>query len=230
MHTKTVVVMALLGLSQAVKLDVKQGNSEGKGQGIRSEDMTTEERHNAAFGQFIANQRRNYRSTEELEKRRAIFEEHLNEIERNNADPDRQFEMEINDFADEDEEERAQHRGLREDMIPDEAEDPEDAKPTILADVGQYPKSYDLRDQGQCPPIRNQGRCGSCWAFANIANIETAIAKKYGYTGSDIPDLSEQQLTNCVNSGCYGGHMYYALSWERSYNLDLEMHQPYSGI
>ena len=77
MHTKTIVVMALLGLSQAVKLDVKQGNSEGKKGGIAEEDMTKEEKHNAAFGQFIAKEKKSYKSAEELKKRREEFEKQL---------------------------------------------------------------------------------------------------------------------------------------------------------
>ena len=67
-------------------------------------------------------------------------------------------------------------------MIPNEDDDPEDAKPTILADVGTFPSSYDLRDYGHISPIRNQGRCGSCWAFAFVGSYESAMAKKYGYS------------------------------------------------
>ena len=55
-------------------------------------------------------------------------------------------------------------------------------------------------------PVRDQGSCGSCWAFAAVAAIESSqrirMNKKY--------DLSEQQLTSCTyldKDGCDGGWM-----------------------
>jgi C1A family cysteine protease len=52
-------------------------------------------------------------------------------------------------------------------------------------------------------PIKNQGSCGSCWAFSICAQFETAILKKDGVT----VDLSEQNLVSCNNYGwgCNGG-------------------------
>jgi hypothetical protein len=62
---------------------------------------------------------------------------------------------------------------------------------------------------GKVPPIRNQGGCGSCWAFAATA----AVSSRYAIsTGQAPPVLSEQQIVSCVNSlngfgsaGCNGG-------------------------
>ena len=52
-------------------------------------------------------------------------------------------------------------------------------------------------------PIKNQGSCGSCWAFSIAAQFETAILKKDGVT----VDLSEQWLVSCntYGWGCNGG-------------------------
>lgn len=56
---------------------------------------------------------------------------------------------------------------------------------------------------GYASSIKNQGSCGSCWAFSSIANMEAAIIKA---TGVEY-DLSEQYLVSCNNYGwgCNGG-------------------------
>jgi C1A family cysteine protease len=65
------------------------------------------------------------------------------------------------------------------------------------------PEKYDLRDLGAVSPVRNQGSCGSCWAFAGIAVMESALLVN-GVT--DKSDLSEQDVVSCdsSNSGCGG--------------------------
>ena len=54
-------------------------------------------------------------------------------------------------------------------------------------------------------PIKNQGECGSCWAFSTVAAIEARYKMRYG----DFKLLSEQQLVDCAgnynNHGCDGG-------------------------
>lgn len=70
------------------------------------------------------------------------------------------------------------------------------------------PNSFDWRDITGLPPIRNQGGCGSCWAFATVGVLECAIKIREGQT----VDLSEQWLVSCNSFGysCAGG--WYALS------------------
>jgi hypothetical protein len=64
------------------------------------------------------------------------------------------------------------------------------------------PASFDWRDHNGCTPIRNQGGCGSCWAFAAIGTIESAILINDGLS----TDLSEQWLVSCTSAGsCSGG-------------------------
>jgi len=59
-------------------------------------------------------------------------------------------------------------------------------------------------------PIRDQGSCGSCWAFSAISTWESAWFLKTG----NLLSLSDQQLVDCStsNSGCNGGWM--ANAWE----------------
>jgi hypothetical protein len=76
--------------------------------------------------------------------------------------------------------------------------------PTITPDVKRaLPGSYDWRSVTGLPPVRNQGGCGSCWAFATVGVLECAIKIK----DAQIVNLSEQWLVSCNRSGwsCEGG-------------------------
>ncbi|HNQ25045.1 MAG TPA: C1 family peptidase, partial [Phycisphaerae bacterium] len=65
------------------------------------------------------------------------------------------------------------------------------------------PASFDWRDYGGLPPARNQGNCGSCWAFSTMGALECNIKVVDGVS----TDLSEQWLVSCNSDGwgCDGG-------------------------
>ena len=73
---------------------------------------------------------------------------------------------------------------------------------------------------GRVAPVRDQGQCGSCWAFSAVACAESAIAIK---ENAAVVPLSEQELTSCSgsfgNAGCGGGWMDYAFSYMRANGL-----------
>jgi len=82
-----------------------------------------------------------------------------------------------------------------------------DAAPAVTGRV-RAPTPVDWTAQGKVQKVKNQAQCGSCWAFAAIAALESAAAIK---GGGAVPDLSEQQLVDCAgsegNQGCNGGLM-----------------------
>jgi C1A family cysteine protease len=80
--------------------------------------------------------------------------------------------------------------------------------------------------------VKNQGSCGSCWAFAAIAALEGTIAAEKGWTGNDVPNLSEQQLVDCdsQSDGCDGGWMYWAYDYLKNKNICTEDEYPYTGV
>jgi C1A family cysteine protease len=65
------------------------------------------------------------------------------------------------------------------------------------------PASVDWRTKGAVNPVKNQGQCGSCWAFSATCAIEGHHAIQQG----QLISLAEQQLVDCDKScyGCNGG-------------------------
>lgn len=73
-------------------------------------------------------------------------------------------------------------------------------------------------------PVRNQGQCGSCWAFAGVGVLESALARKHP---NRLYDLSEQQMMDCSRMGCRGATLTSTLMYLRRYALCPESMRPY---
>jgi C1A family cysteine protease/predicted secreted protein len=92
------------------------------------------------------------------------------------------------------------------------------AEPSILHSPSSLdsplglPSAYNWCDQGGCTPVKNQGSCGSCWAFGTVGPLESNIKIQDGLE----KDLSEQYLVSCNTDGwsCNGGW------WAHDYHLD----------
>mgnify|MGYP000271237931 CR=1 FL=1 len=101
----------------------------------------------------------------------------------------------------------------------------EPERDTNLRSLRRLPKRLDYVKRGLVTPVKQQGGCGSCWAFSTAAVVEGAVAKATGV----LTDFSTQQLVSCSkgiivngtdisNNGCKGGHPSVALlnigQWE----------------
>lgn len=93
------------------------------------------------------------------------------------------------------------------------------------------PESIDYREKNVVNEVKNQGNCGSCWAFGTVQACESAYALKYG----TLNVCSEQNLVDCVYqcSGCGGGFEYMALdhilNGQKGY-LMAEKDYPYKAV
>jgi hypothetical protein len=89
-----------------------------------------------------------------------------------------------------------------------------------VVDPGALPDNYDLRDLGLVTPVKDQGQCGSCWAFGSTSAFEGSLL--LSKTGTF--DLSEQQVVSCdtAYSGCNGGDYAYDFMVEKGQALEQD--------
>jgi len=155
-------------------------------------------------------------SQKEYEEREAIFNQNLEQIRVHNADPASSWKMGINQFTDMREDEnffgldtgmsKLNHKGSRpvRSGFPMLGASIEGGK----RDISDLPESVDWRTRGIISPVKDQGHCGSCWAFAAVANLESYFAKASG----ELHTMSVQQILDCTpnpeecggTGGCQG--------------------------
>lgn len=97
-------------------------------------------------------------------------------------------------------------------------------------DDDDLPSQVDWTKKGVVARVKDQGNCGSCWAFSAVAAIESANAIKKG----KLVELSEQELIDCSfqegNMGCDGGWMHNAFQFViDNHGIDTESSYVYHG-
>jgi cathepsin F len=88
-----------------------------------------------------------------------------------------------------------------------------------------HPAHLDWREKGVVTPVKSQLNCGSCWAFATVATVESAYAVAHG----QLRNLSEQELLDCNmdNNACDGGDVDKAFQFVHERGLMFEDAYPY---
>jgi cathepsin L len=178
------------------------------------------------FTDFQERFSKRYNNLEEMETRFQIFQSNLRKIIIHNLDRTQNFTMGVNQFTD---------------LTPQEFKDQYIGG--LKTEVGSYgcksfssggsglPSSVDWRNKGVVNPVRDQGQCGSCWAFATTANAESVWAISTG----KLLDLSEEFLVDCAsgpgyyNMGCNGGQPDSAFKYMINNGQCTEASYPYKA-
>ena len=179
---------------------------------------------NSEFTSYMSKYGKTYAAPEEARYRLRVFNDNLLKIKEHNA-KNLPWTLGVNKFADVSAEEFAyKFCGC--------AKDPKTRGTRQTTLVGDVPARVDWREQGAVTPVKNQGMCGSCWAFSTTGTTEGAYFLKTG----NLVSLSEQQLVDCArdpeyeNFGCSGGWPWSAVDYVTKHGLCTEEDYPYKGV
>lgn len=183
------------------------------------------------FDSWTQDHGKEYEHTKEKARRFEIWRDNHAKIEKhNNQKPSPNFILGHNEYSDMTHDEFLDYFNL----IQAENYIPQNSNTGASEEVDRALRGMSLPDYvnwvsaGAVTPVKNQGPCGSCWAFATTGALEGAMAVK---TGNLVP-LSEQNLLDCdhTDMGCNGGLMDNAFKFdEKNGGLCSEEDYPYQA-
>jgi cathepsin L len=186
---------------------------------------------NYTYEDYLEEFPKNY-MPEEIVARKATFLANLDRIREHNSEPSKTWFMTVNEFADwTNEEFRAKRMGARPEL--DQREFVGEFEAT---NVEGLPASVDWRTkEGVMTEVKNQGGCGSCWAFSTVETLESHLAIA---TGQPAPVLSPQQLVSCApnpndcggTGGCQGSIQTLGFNYTKTAGITTESSYPYQGV
>merc|ERR1712100_43247 len=177
-----------------------------------------------SFLAYVAQHGKSYGTEEEYKFRLNLYSQRVAFVREHNANvTGNEATVGINHMADWTDAEYKRLLGYR--QRPSSAQ----ANETFTGDVSAAPDSVDWRAKGAVTAPKNQGQCGSCWAFSTTGSMEG----RYQIAGHQFISFSEQQFVDCSssfgNQGCNGGLMDDAFKYAEGTAIDTETQYGYTG-
>ncbi|KAK9054321.1 hypothetical protein SSX86_025399 [Deinandra increscens subsp. villosa] len=193
-----------------------------------SANWRSDDEVNALYESWLVKHGKTYNAIGEKDTRFQIFKDNLRFIDDHNSG-DRSYKLGLNKFADlTNEEYRTTYTGIK---TIDAKKKVSKVKSDRYAfrSGDSLPEFVDWREEGAVTAVKDQGSCGSCWAFSTTGSVEGVNKIATG----DLISVSEQELVNCdtsYNQGCNGGLMDYAFEFIiKNGGIDTEEDYPYTG-
>ncbi|CAN6482417.1 unnamed protein product [Victoria cruziana] len=179
------------------------------------------------YESWMARHGKAYNDLAEKDKRFEAFKDNLHFIDEHNSG-NHSYKLGLNRFADlTNEEYRNMYLGTK--MSPNRRNSKLAGKRYTVKEGEELPDQVDWREKGAVTDVKDQGSCGSCWAFSTIAAVEGINQ----IVTEDLVSLSEQELVDCdtsYNQGCNGGLMDYAFQFIiNNGGIDSEEDYPYKA-
>jgi len=175
-----------------------------------------------AFGRFMKDYKKTYDTVEEYSARLAVFAENMERVAKMNAEHvliNGEAVFGVTQFSD---------------MSPKEFKQvyltykPSNETKEYVTFDGPVANDIDWVSKGAVTAVKNQGRCGSCWAFSAVAAIESYAS----LAGKGLKVLSAQQVNSCDkrDGGCNGGNTETAYGYVKGAGgIELESDYPYTS-
>lgn len=184
------------------------------------------------FEAFLKEHRKSYTSGKDYEQRKQVFEQTLLKVKAHNEEykaGHHTWWAAMNYLADYTPEEYARLRSTK--YSP--SQHPMVSLASVHEQAAANPPSIDWREKGAVTAVKNQGDCGSCWAFSAAESVES----HYQIASGKLLELSPQTYVNCVKNpnqcggtgGCEGATMELAFNLTRDTGIALESDIPYAG-
>ncbi|XP_020216660.1 vignain [Cajanus cajan] len=168
------------------------------------------------------------RSLSEKKNRFNVFKANVMHVHNTNK-MDKPYKLKLNRFADMTNHEfRSIYAGSRVDHHRRFRGTPRENGTFMYHNFDRVPSSVDWRKKGAVTSVKDQGQCGSCWAFSTIVAVEGINQIKT----HKLVSLSEQELVDCDttgNQGCNGGLMEYAFDFIKQNGITTENNYPYEA-
>lgn len=193
---------------------------------LLTNQKTSYQTNQKEFQEFIKTHNKTYTSKNSQNYRYSIYLQNKSLIQEHNK-TNSSYTLKINKFADLTWEEFQSNylSKLKDDDKSKCEKDPSFFKKT-------HKEHMDWQTAGVVQKVKDQGQCGSCWAFSTIGALESALAIKAG-TKDQVPNLSEQELVDCSTSygnlGCNGGLMGFGYDYILDHHVNTEEAYPYVG-
>ena len=175
------------------------------------------------FINYIINYDKYYSTFSSINERFIIFHENFDYINKHNQNNNSSYSLGVTNFAD-----------MKYNEYSDYINKITNIKNNICIngkeESGNILEYIDWRKNNAVTDVKDQGQCGSCWAFSTTGSLEGVYAIKNGI----IKSFSEQQLVDCSltygNLGCNVGIMQNAFTYIHDKGITTEEAYPYTGV